>query len=58
MAGAQFPMFKKVILELRAQYRLVGAVDAGPLQFESRTLPVTSIDFSHAFLGIGLGLAF
>lgn len=56
--GAQFPMFKKVILELRAQYRFVGATDAGPLQFESRTLPATSVDFSHAFLGIGLGLAF
>ena len=57
-AGAQFRMFKKLILELRGQYRFVGSTEAGPLQFESRTLPRTSVDFSHAFLGIGIGLAF
>jgi len=56
--AAQFPMFKKVILDLRLHYRYVGPVDVGPLQLESRTLPTTRIDFSHAFVGIGLGLAF
>ncbi len=57
-AAAQFPMFKKVILDLRLHYRYVGPIEVGPLQLESRTLPTTRIDFSHAFIGIGLGLAF
>lgn len=57
-AAAQFPMFKKVILDLRLHYRYVGPTDVGPHQLESRTLPITEIDFSHAFIGVGLGLAF
>ena len=57
-AGAQFELFKKAILELRFQYRFVGATDTGPLQLSSRTLPVTSVDFSHAYFGFGVGLAF
>jgi hypothetical protein len=57
-AAGQFPMFKKVSLDLRLHYRYVGPTDVGPLQPESRTLPTTQIDFSHAFIGIGLGLAF
>jgi len=57
-AGGQFPIFKRVILQLRAQYRLVGSTDVGPHQLASRTLPATPVDFSHGFLGFGLGLAF
>lgn len=57
-AAGQFPMFKKVILDLRLHYRYVGSTEVGPLQLASRTLPATRVDFSHAFFGIGLGLAF
>lgn len=56
--GGQFPMFKKLVLVVRAQYRFVGATDIGPLQLGSRELPGTPIDFSHGFLGFGFGLAY
>jgi hypothetical protein len=57
-ADGQFVMFKKLILELRVQYRLIGSTDVGPLRLASRELPVTSVDFSHMYFGVGLGLSF
>ena len=57
-ADGQFFMFKKVILELRVQYRLIGSTEVGPMQVESRQLPATSVDFSHFYFGAGLGLNF
>jgi len=57
-ADGQFSMFKKLILELRIQYRMVGATDIGPFQLESRAVPATPVDFSHVFFAFGLGLAF
>jgi len=57
-ADGQFQMFKKLILELRVQYRLVGETDIGPFEVESYPIPATPVDHSHIFFAFGLGLAF
>lgn len=54
----QFQLFKKLILELRVQYRFVGATDIGPFEVEAYPIPLTPVDHSHVFFAFGLGLAF
>jgi hypothetical protein len=56
--GAALPLYARLFLELRGQYRAVGETEIGPYQISTRTIPATPVDFSHLFLAFGVGLAF
>jgi hypothetical protein len=61
-AGLQFPPNSRFFFDLRAQYRWVGSARVGPYTAssfgDSAVLPEFSLNFSHAWFGVGFGVRF
>ncbi len=59
-AGLQFPHNSRFFVDLRAQYRWVGSASFGPYTAsgfdDSAVLPEFSLNFNHAWFGLGFGI--
>jgi opacity protein-like surface antigen len=59
--GFRIPKTTRVFFEFDFQYRYVGKADIGPFtvdNYQSATLPKTSVSYNHAFIGAGFGFRF
>lgn len=57
-AGLSVPLYRALHIEARAQYRYTGRGTVGPFTTDAATLSEFDADFSHTYLGFGLGLRF
>lgn len=60
-AGGEWPRGTRVMVELWAQYNLVGSLEYGPVPVSSggrlvATLPASTASFNHFTAGLGIGL--